>query len=334
MMKKICGVLALCLTVVMSVPCRAENPAAFSTIVYMTNEEAAPKLALYQGVTEQAAMEKLKASAKKAEKNGAIAGRVKPAYVYAHIDVGNGNLMELGALVTAARLPGEKLAFTDITGCYSRPVNRMLRWTPMSDVSAVMEGDAAVRLSVKGMVNVPAADETDAAGLQNAGFTAVLSGGKTVYQKTVALSQSIPAIEEAPVGQGDIAQAYLAMFRYYQEKTGIAPGAYPRMALDLRTPVGLNEAAKTGLLDALMKSGYTQVSEMDMETYYAAMNQDATNNALADCFFLIDRVAVRGKNVAFKIGGYAGPRVNIFTGTLEKGPEGWFLSEAGEQKSA
>lgn len=334
MVKKLCGVLALCLTVIMGVPCVAENPPAFSTIVYLTNAEAAPKLALYQGVTEQAAMEKLKASAKKAEKNGAIAGRVKPAYVYAHIDVGNGNLMELGALVTAARLPGEKLAFTDITGCYSRPVNRMLRWTPMSDVSAVMEGDAAVRLSVKGMVNVPAADETDAAALQNAGFTAVLSGGKTVYQKTVALSQSIPAMEEAPVGQGDVTSAYLAMFDYFQEKTGATPGAYPRMALDLRTPVGLNETAKTALLEALIQKGYTRVSEMDMEAYYAAMNRDATQNALADCFFQIDRVAVQGQTISFKIGGYAGPQVNILQGTLKKGPEGWIAAETGERKSA
>lgn len=336
MIKKACGiVLAACLALTCAAPALAKETApVFSTIVYLTNEEAAPKLASYAGITGQAALEKLEASARAAEQAGAIDGRVKPAYVYAHVDLGDGYLMELGALATAARMAGEKLVFTDVVASYSRPVNRMLRWTPMGPVSAAVEkGGAEVRVCAKGMATVAAEDETSAKALAGAGFTAVLSEGRMVYQKAVDLAVLLPILEEAPIGQGDIYEAYAAMFDYYRSQTGTDWKLYPRMALDLRTPVGLNEAAKASLLAHLAQGGFSRVSEMDMETYYAAMSEDYTKNVLADCYVFIDKVQAEGQTIRFKIGAYLGTDLDILEHcALIKGPDGWKADPSGQER--
>lgn len=334
MLKRLIGIgLAFCLAG--AVPVSAEETPVFSTIVWLTNEEAAPQLARYQGVAEEAALEKLQGAGQKAEALGAVKGRVKPAYVYAHIDLGGGNLLELGGVAEGARMPGEKLAFTQALAGYSRPVNRMLRWTPMSLVTAELEGDHAMRVSAKGLATVPAANEVLAENLKAAGFSAVLSEGKTVYQKQVDACVTIPVMEQAPIGQGELYQAYLAMLDYYGEKAGISPASAPRLALDLRTPVGLSEGAKTALLERLAEKGYTQVSEMDLETYHAAMKGKDGENVLADCFVFIDRVAVEGTSIRFRAGGYAGPVSRILEGcVLVKTPNGWAVaSQEGEKVS-
>lgn len=334
MLKKVLGIcLALCLTGAFSV--FAADAPAFTTLVWLTNEEVTPRIARFQGISEAAALEKLKKAEAAAIEKGALDGRVKPAYVYAHVDLGGGVLLELGGVAEGARMAGEKLVFTEVLAGYSRPVNRMLRWTPMGQATAELEGDGALRVAAKGLATIPASSDLMAETLKASGFTQVLFEGKTVYQKNVDASARIPVMEAAPVGQGELYQAYVAMFDYYAEKTGLTAAAYPRVALDLRTPVGLSEGAKTALLERLTEKGFTQVAEMDLETYSAAMKDKGGKNVLADCFVFIDRVAVEGQTIRFRVGGQIGPVSRILEGCLlTKTPDGWAVaSQEGEKIS-
>lgn len=321
-MKKLYSfIISICLICACLTPVWANEP-AFSSIAYLTEEQAASRLAYYTGTPEKEALEKIHAATQQASNGaaGLLGARNSPAYVYMQTDIGKGNLIELGAIVIVSRKNG-KLEFSQVIGTYSRPVNTGLKWTPDAKASGKINDKTQLALSASGTASIPLQNPEHAAGnpLLDAGFT-LDPAGKTFIKKAT-VSAAYPLTEAIPLGESDIARGYIAMFDYFAKTTRQNLREYPRVALELKNPVGMTATSKVVLMNWLAQQNGEKAIEMTMEEYFGSSD---TSGYPADCLFIIDKVTVSGNTIRYKIHGYMGGQTYILSDCMvQKGANGW-----------
>lgn len=295
----------------------AQSP-VFSTVVYLTEEQAASRVVYYCGADKEKALERVRASGE--VKSNVNLLRSSPAYIFGQIDVGGGSLMELGAIGTVGRVDG-RLRYLGIAGTYARPVNPNMQWTPAGAASAAVSGNTTLTMTASGTVSVQAQSVNDPmiGALLAAGFKE--GKGARSYEKAVALSFSYPIQEGTFLTEADITDGYAAMLQTFQERERRPLEAFRSVALEVKTPVGLTASAKKGLFDWIADTCGQRPVESDYSAYLA---EREAGRSLADCLFVIDHVSISGNTMEFDITGYIGGKPHALRGCkVEKLVNGW-----------
>lgn len=296
----------------------AEEP-VFSTVAYLTEEQAASRVAFYCGGSKSEALEKVRDSM--SVKSNVNLLRSSPAYIFGQIDVGGGNLMELGAIGAVGRVDG-KLRYLGIAGTYARPVNPNMRWTPSGAAAAVISDNTDLRLSAGGKVSVDVSSgDIMADALVAEGFRP--GAGPLTYEKDVALSFAYPIREGTFLTESDITDAYAAVLDYYQQSRYAEHrlSDFRRVGIEIKTPVGLTVSGKKAFFDWIAQAGGNQPVETTAEKYYQSLDNGVP---AADCLFTIDRVSIDGSRMRFKVSLAMGSAFTALEGcTIEKGADGW-----------
>lgn len=284
---------------------------AFSSVEYLSVDAAAVKVAQMMQVSKQDAANKIKAAQAKipTKGEGLLSTRKTPAYVYSHVDIGNRNYLELGAVVLVVN-QGGAMQISEVISSYCRPVNNFLKWTPSSELTVAVVSKTQLRFSVAGeafaamnpvserYVEYTTKDFTDA------GFTS--KPDHTGFSKQISITTGCDITKASRLTENDIAEGYIAMLTHFQKLTRQSMQDRAKVAVALETPVGLTEQGKKIFFAHVAKRSGGEVLETAAVTYHAAWNQDTQVNPLADCLIKIDNVSIAGDKLNFGMNGYTG----------------------------